>query len=191
MEKRKKKEDMIGALTGKSQEAFYKALNESYDKAPNLPDANIYEAPVQHYAETYPKGERDSPDPLRNTIKVSPGGHDHDQLVSLLTGERMHLGNQDQAYADLRQKFSETLDPDQEQWMKNRYKRSGDKRDYDKWRNVSGLDSLIRDGLLPNLPSPDRPEDRQRFRDKFYTSDNKAALKAMSDYISQKVEPYE
>ena len=171
---------------------LYRALNESYTRAPNLPDAQITEVfGLPYYAETYPKGESQSPDSRKNLIRLAPNELSFEERVSMITGERSHLGKQDSEYRKLRDSFIGSLEPEQKDYLKSRYEMSGDQRPFSQWLDVSFYDSLIRDYNLPNLPSSDKPEDREKFREEFYTPDNKSALEALLDYISQPVTPYD
>lgn len=101
------------------------------------------------YLEFFPPDELFNPEPGKPVIEVyDTGGHD---LETMMLGDMLHyLPAIDPKFAEYRDRFRESITPEQEAVDRRAYERMGDKRPYDKWFDVSRLDAYLRGFLAPD-----------------------------------------
>ena len=97
---------------------------------------------------------------------------------STFLGEGLHyLHRVDPRFNALREKFRESLTPEQLLWSRKRHKTYGDKRPYEKFFEVSDLDAMIRGYLAP--------DERDEWAGS-YTADQEKLLNFMKSYLQGK-----
>ena len=111
----------------------------------------------KNYAEYYPANEPGppgKPNPYKGTDTVAVN---RDRAISpeilkeIILGDAMH--RLPKTYPSLYRQFVDNPSDGYSKEMHNRYNTEGDKRSYDTWLSQSGHDSMIRGGVLGDMPS--------------------------------------
>ena len=112
------------------------------------------------YAEYFPAtepGPPGNPNPYigTDTIAVNRDRVESDAMLDeIILGDAMH--RLPTTYPSLYRQFTGNQSPGYEEMMRERYKRTGDRRSYDQWLKKSGHDAMIRGGLLSDMPQHSR-----------------------------------
>lgn len=125
--------------------------------------------------EFYSPDELYNPIPGRPTVEVFNKDLQGDMLERAMFGDMLHhLPDADETFRGYREKFRTTLTPEQQAVDRVAYSKSGDKRDFDKWMDISRLDSYLRGFLAPDA--------NNEWRDT-YTDEQKAILGEIDGYL--------
>jgi hypothetical protein len=175
-------------------EALKQSLPENVRNSIGAMD--IKSEPGEWYSETYPVGETGAPDELGNvpypggveklTIGIRPKGRNlpFEEQQRMVLGETLHvLDEYSPEFKTLKDSFDETtlgnpesLDYMQEMYMNHRnHPKVQEKRDFDKWYEMSGRDSLLRGRLTPDK--------NDEFRNYPYTKEQEDVLSGMNRFI--------
>ena len=184
-------------------EALKQSLPENVRNSIGAMD--IKSEPGEWYSETYPVGETGAPDELGNvpypggveklTIGIRPKGRNlpFEEQERMVLGETLHvLDEYSPEFETLVDSFDEaklgnwgvdtiTTVPEslkhmQEMYMRHRnHPEVQEKRDFDKWYEMSGRDSLLRGRLTPDK--------NDEFRNYPYTKEQEDVLSGMNRFI--------
>lgn len=125
--------------------------------------------------EFYSPDEQYNPTPGRPTVEVFNKDLQGDMLERAIFGDMLHyMPEADEGFRGMREKFRATLTPEQLMVDRMAYKKSGDKRDFDKWMDISRLDGYLRGFLAPDA--------NDEWRDA-YTDEQKAILGEIDSYL--------
>jgi hypothetical protein len=154
------------------------------------------------FAEIFPTGERDSPDPTRGVIQVRPltreKGFDPNTVAS---GDALHfLGGVDPAtgepldkeFYDMKQDFFKNMSPEEKRFAKKKFndakkeKRTGSNFESEEnfLQNVWG-DAIIREAIFPEL-TPDAQEREDAEKQIHLTPRQKEIVKEMQQSLSRR-----
>lgn len=129
--------------------------------------------------EFYAPDEEKNPRPGVPFIEVYDRSVTGNDLATMLFGDMLHhVASADDGFRAMRDKFVETITPEQAAIDRGAYERSklrhGESRSFDKWFDVSRKDAYIRGYLAPDK--------NDEWRD-IYTDEQKKILEQMKSYL--------